>query len=600
MDDILNSIGGLFLPAGARDKDPRETAGRYIAPGLLTDMDDPTREQYGRFIQSQIGQFGAHRRPSPAALQDMLTNSINSTRSRQQQQQMLGQLGGIFQGGGSPGGAPQPMAQPMAQPAPEIAEVIKTAAQRHGVDPNAMMTIAQIESGFNPNAKNSNSSAGGLFQFIDSTAQEYGLQNKNDPAASADAAARLMRDNQASLRRSLGREPTPAELYLAHQQGATGATRLLQNPDARAVDVVGRQQVLLNGGDENMTAGQFANKGMGMAQGAQPQGAPQQPEQGQAQPGQSGQPGGNDRRTNAQRYFQAAQMFAQRGDPETAKRYLDMGMSLHPNPSEAVRDLEYFGFNMQGQGEQAFNALSQLNQSRAGNTNINMPQNQFGTIPPGHRLVQTPDGGFTMQVIPGSPAAREIELQQQADRFKQQNLERAGGTVVQDVGRALTLLGSAGPFGAGRGAVIGTLDPESEASALNDLVGSIKGNIGVDQLQQMRNASPTGGALGNVTERQLEGLQGLLGNLRVEGRRDLLDQNLKRVFNIYMDTIHGTPEQIAAMAATMGVSPEVLEILAFRYELPFDSLGRPSQPQSGNQPAGGNRPGLNDIFAPRQ
>lgn len=117
---------------------------------------------------------------------------------------------------------------------------------------------AQIESAGDPNAKNPNSSAGGLFQFIDSTAQQYGLADRFDPAASADAAARLARDNAAILKRTLGRDPTSAELYLAHQQGAGGAARLLSNPNARASDIVGEDAVRLNGGDLDMTAGQFA------------------------------------------------------------------------------------------------------------------------------------------------------------------------------------------------------------------------------------------------------------------------------------------------------------------------------------------------------
>jgi hypothetical protein len=594
VDNIMRTIGGFFLPPGALDRDPRQTAGRYIPPGLLNDMDDDTQAAYGQFIQSQVNKIGAHRRPNPAQLQEMLMSSINASRGQRAQEQLQGQLAPIFGGGGA-GGAPAP-APAGAAPNPAITQAITSAAQRHGVDPNAMIMIAGLESRFDPMAQNPKSSAAGLFQFIDKTADQYGLQNRYDPVESADAAARLMRDNQTALQRSLGRAPTPAELYLAHQQGATGAARLLQNPDKPAVDVVGRNAVMLNGGSEDMTAGQFANMWMSRAQGgaAQPGQA--------AQPAQGGQGGqaGYDRKQAAERYFQAAKVFASRGDPETAKKYVDMGMQLHPNPSEAVRDLEYFGFPMQGQGQGAFDRLSQLNQSRAGNTSINMPQNQFGSIPPGHRLKQNPDGSYEFEVIPGSPAAREIEAQNRADQFKQQNLERAGGTVVQDVGRALEILGTAGPFGAGRGAVVGRLDPESTASALNDLVTSVKGNIGVDQLQQMRNASPTGGALGNVTERQLEGLQGLLGSLKVEGRRELLEDNLKRVFNLYMDQIHGTPEQIRALAATAGLSPEVVEVLTFRHQLSFDELGRPVRTQRGGQQSGGGRPGLNEIFSPRQ
>ncbi|MEJ6845193.1 transglycosylase SLT domain-containing protein [Sinorhizobium fredii] len=141
----------------------------------------------------------------------------------------------------------------------DVRKIVSDAAAAYGVDPNALLTIAWIESRGNPNAKNPNSSAGGLFQFIDSTARGYGLQNKFDPAQAADAAARLTRDNSEALEKVLGRKPTTGELYLAHQQGIGGATKLLSNPNARAVDAVGADAVRLNGGSADMTASDFAS-----------------------------------------------------------------------------------------------------------------------------------------------------------------------------------------------------------------------------------------------------------------------------------------------------------------------------------------------------
>lgn len=143
-------------------------------------------------------------------------------------------------------------------PPEQLKNVIADAAVRHAVDPHTLTQIAGIESKFNPSAKNPNSSAGGLFQFVDGTARQYGLRDRFDPAQAADAAARLASDNTGALKSALGRMPTAGELYLAHQQGAAGATKLLKNPSARAVDLVGADAVKLNGGNTNMTAGEFA------------------------------------------------------------------------------------------------------------------------------------------------------------------------------------------------------------------------------------------------------------------------------------------------------------------------------------------------------
>ena len=147
----------------------------------------------------------------------------------------------------------------------EIRSIVSEAAMRHGVDPGAMLKIAELESSFNPRAQNPKSSAGGLFQFLDKTAKEYGLGDKFDPVKSADAAARLAVTNAGILRKALGREPTGGELYLAHQQGGGGAAKLLANPDKRAADLVGADAVRLNGGRPDMSAREFANLWMAKA-----------------------------------------------------------------------------------------------------------------------------------------------------------------------------------------------------------------------------------------------------------------------------------------------------------------------------------------------
>lgn len=160
--------------------------------------------------------------------------------------------------------------------------IINEAFRRYGLDPAVGLRIAQIESSLNPNARNPRSTAGGLFQFLDRTARQYGLTNKFDPAANADAGARFTRDNVNLLRSRLGRDPTPGEIYLAHQQGGGGALKLLQNPDALAASLVGERAVTLNAGRPDMRARDFAALWDGKMSGRQmsaPAPAPQPVEQ---------------------------------------------------------------------------------------------------------------------------------------------------------------------------------------------------------------------------------------------------------------------------------------------------------------------------------
>jgi hypothetical protein len=162
----------------------------------------------------------------------------------------------------------------MARGMPDFAKV----EQEFRLPAGYLARTAQIESGGNPNAQNPKSSAGGLFQFIDSTAAQYGV-DKFDPHSSTIGAARLAADNASHLRQALGREPTSGELYLAHQQGAGGAAKLLLNPNAKAADIVGTEAVRLNGGDPaTWTAGDFARRWQGEYGETQPANPAQDPQ----------------------------------------------------------------------------------------------------------------------------------------------------------------------------------------------------------------------------------------------------------------------------------------------------------------------------------
>lgn len=109
-----------------------------------------------------------------------------------------------------------------------------------------------------PNATNGNMK--GAFQFSPDTAKQYNLTNPFDWKASAEAAAQLASDNKGILASALQRDPSAGELYLAHQQGAGGATNMLSDPTSKAVDTLGAKEVTGNGGSPDMTNADFAKK----------------------------------------------------------------------------------------------------------------------------------------------------------------------------------------------------------------------------------------------------------------------------------------------------------------------------------------------------
>ncbi|MFZ0422025.1 MAG: transglycosylase SLT domain-containing protein [Xanthobacteraceae bacterium] len=154
-----------------------------------------------------------------------------------------------------------------------VAGVIRQAAQATGTSFHYLLATAQVESGLNPQAGASTSSARGLFQFVEQTwlgmlkqagpALGYGqyaaaitknasghyevadpamkseiLKLRNDPAANAVMAGAFTQANAALLADRLGRSPSEGELYIAHFLGAGGAARLISaaadDPNASA------------------------------------------------------------------------------------------------------------------------------------------------------------------------------------------------------------------------------------------------------------------------------------------------------------------------------------------------------------------------------
>jgi len=151
-------------------------------------------------------------------------------------------------------------------------------------------SIVGAESGGNPNAKNPNSSAGGLGQFIDSTwlamlkqerpdlvegrsPQEL-LALKSDPTLSRQMTEAYAAQNGKILSNA-GFEANPGNTYLAHFAGPQGAVRVLSaDPGAPIEAILGPQAVAANPFLKGMTAADlqgWAAKKMG--------GAVQQPAQ---------------------------------------------------------------------------------------------------------------------------------------------------------------------------------------------------------------------------------------------------------------------------------------------------------------------------------
>ncbi len=118
---------------------------------------------------------------------------------------------------------------------------------------------------------------------------------------------------------------------------------------------------------------------------------------------------------------------------------------------------------------------------------------------------------------------RELNTLRNKNRNSLKSLVSKNDRVLSTIDKAAAgvTARTAGPAGLVFSAIPGT-----KARNLSALIDTIRANIGFDQLQQMRDNSPTGGALGQVSEREIGFLQATIANLEISQSPTQLRENL--------------------------------------------------------------------------
>ena len=106
---------------------------------------------------------------------------------------------------------------------------IRDAAALYGLDLAMMMSIAKVESDFDPRVKTG--SYKGLFQLSDYEFKKYGDGSIWDARDNARAAAHMFLVQAEKFRWALGHYPDYAERYMVHQQGIQGAIEHYMHPE---------------------------------------------------------------------------------------------------------------------------------------------------------------------------------------------------------------------------------------------------------------------------------------------------------------------------------------------------------------------------------
>lgn len=209
-------------------------------------------------------------------------------------------------------------------------------------------------------------------------------------------------------------------------------------------------------------------------------------------------------------------------------------------PRQTDRQREAVGMGLQAGTPEYNDFIRTSRQPASSSTSVSVKTPaQMGTIPPGFRVEYDGQSNpVAMVPIPGSPAAREETAAANATAANTQQRQTTADVVVSDIDRVLGIVKDANVPVTGFGALFKAV-PASDAKNVAALLDTIKANAGFDKLGAMRAASPTGGALGNVTERELSLLQSTIGSLEQEQSQEQFVRNLQRVKEVYLDTIHG-------------------------------------------------------------
>lgn len=141
----------------------------------------------------------------------------------------------------------------------------------------------------------------------------------------------------------------------------------------------------------------------------------------------------------------------------------------------------------------------------------------------GKRTVEAPQARMRVESL-----QRRIDnVISQIDELVGTRMEQPDGSFAETPG--LVDWTTVGPAGRLMSSISGTAAFDTQR-----IVDTIKANIGFDKLQEMRDLSPTGGALGQVAVQELEGLQASIASLDSKMSPTQLRANLQRVREHYV------------------------------------------------------------------
>ena len=259
-----------------------------------------------------------------------------------------------------------------------------------------------------------------------------------------------------------------------------------------------------------------------------------------------------------------------------AGQALDMWRSQSKGPEPTALVQQYQLAQQQGYSGSFMDYQTDLKKAGAATSSVTVNNSDgnpmLGTIPQGYEAVRDPEtGAFTMRPVPGGP-----EDNSEKDALADEGKRRSGDVVIEDIDRVITKMDDGGLPVAGMGGGILSNIPGTDAHDVSKLINTIKANVGFDRLQQMRDSSPTGGALGAINQSEMTLLNSALGSLEQSQSPEQFKENLTRLKGIYQGIVHGAggSEAPATAGAESAAAPDFSSMSDAELDAYIESGGR--------------------------
>ena len=152
--------------------------------------------------------------------------------------------------------------------------------------------------------------------------------------------------------------------------------------------------------------------------------------------------------------------------------------------------------------------------------------------------IRRDERGLPIEVPRGKAATKAEELAEKA-AGREESTKRQASLATTHIDAIKGILKDSPSTTTGIAGAFLSQIPSTSAHDLDRRIDTLKAMIGFNALNEMRANSPTGGALGNVTERELALLQSTVASLELSQSRDQFLENLALVEEQFNRVVHG-------------------------------------------------------------